>query len=84
VQHDHITPASLGGQTTLDNQRMVHPFCNNHSNRTIIEGLRSKTHLLALPTFVDPFDQTLARQLSFLDDPAFASWGLPNSFMMAE
>lgn len=74
VQHDHIIPASEGGATSLDNQRMVHPFCNNHSNRTLIEALRSKRESLDLPAFVDPLDEPQVRQLSFLDDPTFGSW----------
>ncbi len=74
VQHDHITLASQGGATAMDNQRMVHPFCNNHANRTIIEALRSKRENLALPAFIDPLDEPKVRQLSFLDDPDFASW----------
>lgn len=41
VQHDHIVEAFRGGASTADNQRMVHPFCNNQPNREVIERPRT-------------------------------------------
>jgi HNH endonuclease len=71
LQHDHILEFSKGGRTTIDNQRLTHPFCNN--NREIIEAGRNGKESIKLPAFVDPALSTEPIQLTlrFFDDPLF-------------
>jgi hypothetical protein len=73
VQHDHILEVFKGGKTLPDNQRLVHPFCNNQSNREIIEDIKKGRRKLMLPRFTDADLSTEPRQLtlSFFDDPFF-------------
>lgn len=71
VQHDHILERFRGGQTSSDNQRMVHPFCNNQSNREAVEAMRSGMIETKLPPFLDPEDGTGVRQLSFFETAGF-------------
>lgn len=71
VQHDHIVERFRGGPTSADNQRMVHPFCNNQSNREAIEAMHSGQMATRLPEFIDPELGTSIRQLSFMDTPGF-------------
>lgn len=71
VQYDHIIPYSQGGPTSLDNQRLTHPFCNNHANRHVIEQLRTGQQQLLLPHASELDPVTGARQLSFLTDVGF-------------
>lgn len=73
LQHDHIVEYAKGGKTSRDNQRLVHPFCNNPSNREIIENGRAGKETVILPRFVDPDLATEPQQLklAFFDDPDF-------------
>ncbi|MFN8475007.1 MAG: HNH endonuclease signature motif containing protein [Anaerolineae bacterium] len=73
VQHDHILERFRGGATVADNQRIVHPFCNNQANREAIEALKRGQTILTLPSFVDPDVQPGVQQLSFIDDLKFSS-----------
>ncbi len=69
VQFDHIVPAAKGGKTTVDNQRIVHPFCNN--NREVIERLRAGQEAIRLPDFVEHGRETRAEQLRLFGDTDF-------------
>jgi 5-methylcytosine-specific restriction endonuclease McrA len=73
LQHDHIVEHSKGGKTLIENQRLVHPFCNNPSNREIIESGRNGVETIKLPRFVDPDLTTEPEQLklAFFEDPDF-------------
>lgn len=73
LQHDHIVEHSKGGKTLKDNQRLVHPFCNNPANRDIIESGRNGIETIKLPRFVDPDLATEPEQLklAFFEDPNF-------------
>ncbi len=72
VQHDHIVERYRGGRTASDNQRLVHPFCNNQANREAIEGLRAGSIQLQLPVFVETDeDDGKPSQYSFIDDLIF-------------
>lgn len=74
LQHDHILEFSKGGRTTIDNQRLTHPFCNNQANREIIEAGKSGKDVVKLPAFVDPSLSTEPTQLrlGFFEDPLFS------------
>lgn len=67
LQDDHILEFSKGGKTTSDNQRLVHPFCNNDANRKIIEAIRTGKQLTNL-LFFDAESKKRKQQLSFFDD----------------
>ena len=72
VQHDHIVEHFRGGQTEPPNQRITHPFCNNQSNREIIEALRAGQPIVTLPLLMLPELERVAPQLSFISvDPNF-------------
>ncbi len=73
LQHDHIVEHARGGRTIKENQRLVHPFCNNQSNRELIERGKSGQESIPLPRFVDPDLITEPQQLrlAFFDDPDF-------------
>ncbi|MBZ0317889.1 MAG: DUF262 domain-containing protein [Anaerolineae bacterium] len=75
VQHDHITQRFRGGSTTLDNQRIVHPFCNHE--REVIEAAQQGKKHISLPAFVDSLLAASARQIAlplvFFDDRNFLS-----------
>ena len=74
LQHDHIVEFSKGGKTVGENQRMVHPFCNNQTNREIIEAGKRGKDVVKLPQFMDPdfADEPSQLRLGFFDDPSFA------------
>jgi len=73
VQHDHITQRFKGGETTANNQRIVHPFCN-HEREIIQEAKQGQRHI-TLPAFVDSLlavtEKQMALPLVFFDDKAF-------------
>jgi hypothetical protein len=72
VQHDHILERFRGGRTITDNQRLVHPFCNNQANREAIEGLRGGLLHLQLPVFIELEEgDGKPQQGSFIDDLIF-------------
>ena len=71
IQHDHITEWYKGGKTTADNQRLVHPFCNNQANREAITAIRQGTSHPTLPIFVETNPSSKPKQLSFLEDLDF-------------
>lgn len=68
LQHDHIVEYAKGGKTLHENQRLVHPFCNNPTNREIIEAGKSGRANIRLPRFNDPDLATEPRQLILFDD----------------
>lgn len=71
LQHDHIIEWHKGGATTFDNQRLVHPFCNNQANREAIERIRAGQQA-ALPVFYAPGLEASTAQFSFFElDPNF-------------
>ncbi len=72
LQHDHILEHAKGGKTLPENQRLVHPFCNNPANREIILAGKSGIESIKLPRFIDPDLATEPRQLELFDDPYFA------------
>ena len=68
LQHDHIEEHAKGGKTLPDNQRLVHPFCNNPANREVIEAGRRGEESVRLPRFYDPELSTGPLQLQLFDD----------------
>ena len=71
LQHDHIVEWHKGGATTSDNQRLVHPFCNNQANREAIERIRAGQQV-TLPAFYAPGLEETTAQLTFFElDPNF-------------
>ncbi len=68
LQHDHIIEYAKGGKTVQDNQRLVHPFCNNPANREIIENGKSGRANIKLPRFSDPDLATEPMQLVLFED----------------
>lgn len=64
TQIDHINPFADGGETTLNNGRSTHPFCNN--NRKKIEGVLKNKAAVRLPQFDEPGTTERVQQLSFL------------------
>ncbi len=68
LQHAHIQEWSKGGKTILENQRLVHPFCNNSTNREIIEAGRNGSETVKLPRFIDPDLATAPLQLELFGD----------------
>ncbi|WP_259040606.1 GmrSD restriction endonuclease domain-containing protein [Salinibacter ruber] len=70
VQHDHIKKHSEGGETSVENQRPVHPFCNHQRDQ--IEEIKSNHSLTSLPSFALDSGGSES-QLSFFDDPEFLS-----------
>lgn len=72
VQHDHITEVHKGGKTTMGNQRLTHPFCNNQPNREAIEQLKSGHLSLNLPKLIDPETDPGFQQLRFIFDSDFS------------
>lgn len=70
VQHDHIKKYSEGGETSVENQRPLHPFCNHQ--RDEIEEIKSNHSLTSLPPFAAE-SKSGESQLTFLDDPEFLS-----------
>lgn len=66
IQHDHIQRVSEGGMTSLSNQRIVHPFCNQQRDR--IEAIRGGQRTPMLPPFVDPDLDIGSKQLKLFDD----------------
>jgi hypothetical protein len=71
LQHDHIEEYAKGGKTLPDNQRLVHPFCNNPANREIIESGRKGKESVRLPQFYDPEFSTGPLQLQLFDDSTY-------------
>jgi hypothetical protein len=69
IQHDHIIQWAEGGSTSRDNQRIVHPFCNN--KRKEIENYKAGKIKITLPIFKSIDDPDMPQQLSFFDDPNF-------------
>lgn len=65
LQHDHVLRWSEGGLTTVENDRLTHPFCNN--NRDIIEALKKGQQTLKLPAFFDPDLSIGTKQLRLFD-----------------
>ena len=70
LQDDHILEFSKGGKTAPDNQRLVHPFCNNDANRKIIEDIRAGQQSPNLP-FFDAESERRSQQISFFDEFGF-------------
>ncbi len=70
LQDDHILEFSKGGKTTPDNQRLVHPFCNNDANRKMIESIKTGQQSPNLP-FFDAESEKRNQQLSFFDELGF-------------
>lgn len=68
LQHDHIIEHAKGGKTVQENQRLVHPFCNNPANREIIEAGKSGRTSIRLPRFSDPDLATEPKQLILFED----------------
>jgi hypothetical protein len=71
LQHDHIFEHARGGKTLPSNQRLVHPFCNNPTNREVIEAGRNGKETIRLPRFIDPDLTTEPLQLELFDDSSF-------------
>lgn len=69
LQHDHILEYAKGGKTLPENQRLVHPFCNNPANRELILAGRSGKESIKLPKFFDPDLVGEPLQLELFDDP---------------
>ncbi len=69
VQHDHIVEHHKGGETSLENLRITHPFCNN--KRQAIEAIRSGSIESKIPQLTFGASGTFGIQLSFFDDPDF-------------
>lgn len=64
LQHDHIVEYAKGGKTLPENQRLVHPFCNNPANRAIIEAGRNGRETVRLPRFISvEFGATIQPEL---------------------
>ncbi|MCP4370632.1 MAG: DUF262 domain-containing protein [Deltaproteobacteria bacterium] len=70
LQDDHILERWKGGKTIDDNQRLVHPFCNNDANRKIIESLKNGQESLKLPVF-EAETEMRKQQLTFFDEFEF-------------
>jgi tetratricopeptide (TPR) repeat protein len=60
LQHDHVTKWADGGLSTIDNDRLTHPFCNN--NRDVIESLKKGLQALNYQSLLIPIP--LAKQSS--------------------
>jgi hypothetical protein len=67
-QRDHRKARRHDGQTSIDNQRIVHPFCNNQ-RESIFEIQKGAE--IQLPRFDFELDPDAPKQLSLFDDPAF-------------
>jgi hypothetical protein len=65
-QHDHIYEYAKGGDTIPENQRIVHPFCNN--NRNIIESIQGGLRLIELPPIAEPNKDEQPQQLNFFNE----------------
>lgn len=72
LQHDHILEHAKGGKTVPENQRLVHPFCNNQANREIILAGKDGRESIKLPRFIDPDLAIEPLQLELFDDSYFA------------
>jgi Protein of unknown function DUF262 len=70
VQHDHIRQAAFGGPTSVENQRPVHPFCNNQ--RSAIELYQEGNAVAKLPDIPELDFASGAVQLSFINDLEFS------------
>jgi HNH endonuclease len=69
VQHDHVIRARDGGETSRQNQRVTHPFCNNRRDQ--IEAYRDGKSGLKLPAFIYKSETQTPQQLKLFDDSFF-------------
>lgn len=69
TQIDHKERFRDGGQTTVDNGRVVHPFCNN--NRDRIENIVAGKEAIELPSYGTTKNNEKGPQLTFFDNLDF-------------
>lgn len=66
IQHDHIKKSSQGGPTSMINERLTHPFCNQH--RDHIERIANGQASSVLPPLRDADLDGRPVQLKIFDD----------------
>lgn len=68
TQYDHVTLYSQGGESSLDNTRISHPFCNH--SREQIEKLQASNNII-VPRLAEYQNPNLPRQPMLFPDEYF-------------